>query len=116
MRSLCYWKGVASYFNVDTGTASERHVAWTYRHPSPFARRIKNHVAFWPGSVMIRPSEDEPSAAGQTQHAFGDDIAQDLRGAACDRQAPVHQHLVHILADLRIVGGEHRGRAVQVDD
>ncbi len=64
MRSLCYWKGIASYFNVDTGSASERHVAWTYRHPSPFARRIKNHIAFWPGSVMVRPSEGEPSAAG----------------------------------------------------
>ncbi|PZS03548.1 MAG: hypothetical protein DLM56_09120, partial [Pseudonocardiales bacterium] len=21
--------------------------AWTYRHPSPLARKIKNHVAFW---------------------------------------------------------------------
>ncbi len=62
MKSLCYWKGVASYFNVDTSSASERHVAWTYRHPSPFARRIKNHIAFWPGSVAVRPVDD--SAAG----------------------------------------------------
>ncbi len=64
MKSLCYWKGIASYFDVDTGTASERHVAWTYRHPSPFARRIKNHVAFWPGSVVVRPCEDESLASG----------------------------------------------------
>ncbi len=62
MKSLCYWKGVASYFDIDTGSASERHAAWTYRHPSPLARRIKNHVAFWPGSVMVLPSDDQQSA------------------------------------------------------
>lgn len=53
MKSLCYWKGVASYYNLDTGTASERHAAWRYAHPSPFARRIKGYIAFWPGSVTI---------------------------------------------------------------
>ncbi len=53
MKSLCYWKGVASYYNIDTGNASERHAAWTYAHPSPFARRIKGHIAFWPGSVTV---------------------------------------------------------------
>ncbi len=47
MKSLCPWKGIASYYTVDVGTARARDGAWTYRHPSPFARRIKNHVAFW---------------------------------------------------------------------
>lgn len=53
MKSLCYWKGVASYFTLHTDEATDRHAAWTYRHPSPFARRIKGHVAFWPGSVLV---------------------------------------------------------------
>ncbi|MFZ0141087.1 MAG: DUF427 domain-containing protein [Aeromicrobium sp.] len=53
MKSLCYWKGVASYYDIDTGRAQERHAAWTYRHPSPFARKIKGYIAFWPGSTTI---------------------------------------------------------------
>lgn len=53
MKSLCYWKGIASYYSLATGESIARHAAWTYRHPSPLARRIKNHVAFWPGDVMV---------------------------------------------------------------
>lgn len=53
MRSLCYWKGVASYYTLTTEAGVLRHAAWTYRRPSPFARRIKGHVAFWPGDVAV---------------------------------------------------------------
>ena len=53
MRSLCYWKGIASYYTIDTGDAVDRHSAWTYAHPSPFARRVKGYIAFWPGSVSV---------------------------------------------------------------
>jgi uncharacterized protein (DUF427 family) len=52
VKSLCPWKGVASYYTVTVGGAVQRNAAWTYRHPSPLARKIKNHVAFWDtGSV-----------------------------------------------------------------
>ena len=47
-RSLCPWKGVASYYSVIVGDQRYKNGAWTYRHPSPLARRIKDHVAFWP--------------------------------------------------------------------
>ena len=46
-KSLCPWKGIASYYSVEADGARDRHAAWTYRHPSPLARRIKNHIAFW---------------------------------------------------------------------
>lgn len=48
-RSLCPWKGVASYYTVEVDGVRDRNAAWTYRHPSPLARRIKNHVAFGHG-------------------------------------------------------------------
>ena len=51
-KSLCPWKGVASYYTVEAGGATGRDAAWTYRHPSPLARRIKNRVAFW-GPVLV---------------------------------------------------------------
>ncbi len=47
MKSLCFWKGIASYYTVSVDDVRRRNAAWTYRHPSPLARKIKNHVAFW---------------------------------------------------------------------
>jgi uncharacterized protein (DUF427 family) len=55
--SLCPWKGIASYYSVIVGDQRYKNGAWTYRHPSPLARRIKNHVAFWPPVVV---EVDEP--------------------------------------------------------
>ena len=48
-RSWCVWKGIASYYDVSAGDATLRSAAFTYRHPSPLARRIKGRVAFWNG-------------------------------------------------------------------
>ncbi len=51
-KSLCPWKGIASYYTLSVDGVEQRNAAWTYRHPSPLARKIKNHVAFWDaGSV-----------------------------------------------------------------
>jgi uncharacterized protein (DUF427 family) len=54
MRSLCLWKGVASYYNVEVDGDINREAAWTYRHPLPWIRKIRDHVAFWNG-VRIEP-------------------------------------------------------------
>jgi len=51
-KSLCFWKGVASYYDITVDGQTARGAAWTYRHPSPFARKIKNHIAFW-GDVDV---------------------------------------------------------------
>jgi len=47
-KSLCPWKGIASYYTVAVSGVDGGNAAWTYRHPSPLARRIKDHVAFAP--------------------------------------------------------------------
>jgi uncharacterized protein (DUF427 family) len=49
MRSLCVWKGIAAYYTVDAKGQSNEDAAWTYRHPPPWIRKIRNHVAFWQG-------------------------------------------------------------------
>lgn len=54
MKSLCPWKGVASYYHVDAGGRQNSNAAWTYHHPYPWIRKIRNHVAFW-GGVEILP-------------------------------------------------------------
>jgi uncharacterized protein (DUF427 family) len=51
---VCFWKGIASYYTVEVGGERNRNAAWTYRHPFPWIRNIRNHVAFW-GGVELRP-------------------------------------------------------------
>jgi uncharacterized protein (DUF427 family) len=53
MRSLCLWKGIASYYAVEVEGKTDRNAAWTYRHPFPWIRKIRDHVAFW-GEVEVR--------------------------------------------------------------
>jgi uncharacterized protein (DUF427 family) len=48
-RSLCFWKGMASYYSVRVGGTTIPDAAWYYPRPWPLARKIKNHVAFWKG-------------------------------------------------------------------
>lgn len=63
-RSLCLWKGIASYYTVSVSGISSPDAAWTYMHPSPLARRIKNRVAFWPGVQVQAGADETPDEAG----------------------------------------------------
>ena len=58
MKTLCPWKGIASYYTVAVDGTADRNAAWTYRHPSPLARSIKDHIAFR-GNVTVRESHPE---------------------------------------------------------
>ncbi len=53
MRSACPWKGIASYYTIEVEGNRSRNAAWTYRHPFPWIRKIRDHVAFWDG-VEVR--------------------------------------------------------------
>ncbi|MGH2862725.1 MAG: DUF427 domain-containing protein [Solirubrobacteraceae bacterium] len=52
-RSLCFWKGIARYFDIEADGVRAASAAWSYPRPSPLARRIKGHIAFW-GDVEVR--------------------------------------------------------------
>lgn len=47
--SVCAVKGTAQYFHVRVGDLRNANAAWTYADPSPAARSIKDHIAFWKG-------------------------------------------------------------------
>ena len=51
--SVCPWKGIASYHTVVVDGERNDDAAWYYPHPTPFARRIKNRVAFWRGVEIV---------------------------------------------------------------
>lgn len=57
-RTLCFWKGIARYHDVVIDGQVNRSAAWSYAHPSPLARKIRGHVAFWNG---VRVQEVQPA-------------------------------------------------------
>ena len=52
-RTVCPWKGTASYYDVKVNGNVNRGAAWYYPSPKAAAKNIKDHVAFWRG-VQIR--------------------------------------------------------------
>ena len=45
-RTLCLWKGLASYYSVTVDGVTHPDAAWYYPHPTFLARRVKGRVAF----------------------------------------------------------------------
>ena len=53
-RSICPWKGMASYFNVEAGGQVKEDAAWVYAEPtSEEAMRFKGFIAFWRGVEVV---------------------------------------------------------------
>ena len=70
--SVWPWKGLARYYTVQAGGQLNKNAAWYYPHPSPLARKIKNHVAFWNGVQVDTGTVPGDRAAGtQPQPASG---------------------------------------------
>ena len=51
-KTVCPWKGVASYFDITVNGTTNRGAAWTYPDPKPAATDIKGYVAFWHGVAV----------------------------------------------------------------
>lgn len=58
-KTLCPWKGIARYYSLVTSDTALPDAAWSYPHPSPLARRIKDHIAFDP-EVRIEGEPEGP--------------------------------------------------------
>lgn len=52
-RSICPWKGEASYYDIVVGSKINKDGAWYYPVPKPAAANIAGHVAFWRGVQVI---------------------------------------------------------------
>ena len=51
--TVCHWKGVANYFDVNVEGTESGSAAWVYSEPSKAAERIKDYVAFYGHKVQI---------------------------------------------------------------
>ncbi len=47
--STCFWKGEASYYNLEVDGETNVGAAWYYPTPKSAASQIEGHVAFWRG-------------------------------------------------------------------
>ncbi len=47
--TICPWKGVASYYDVEVDGQVNSGAAWYYPTPKEAAKNITGHVAFWRG-------------------------------------------------------------------
>ncbi|MEM7026732.1 MAG: DUF427 domain-containing protein [Pseudomonadota bacterium] len=47
--STCFWKGTASYYNLEVNGEINKDAAWYYPDPKSKAKHIKGYIAFWKG-------------------------------------------------------------------
>ena len=52
-QTTCFWKGVASYYDVVVDGQLNRDAAWYYPETKRAARAIEGHVAFWRGVEVV---------------------------------------------------------------
>ena len=47
--TVCGWKGVASYYDLQVNDQVNRNAAWYYPSPKEAAKKIDSYIAFWRG-------------------------------------------------------------------
>lgn len=52
-RTVCGWKGTASYYDVVVDQQVNANAAWYYPEPKDAARQIAGRVAFWRGVQVV---------------------------------------------------------------
>ena len=78
-RTLCEWKGSASYLDVVAGDRVEPAAAWTYRRPVPAYAALRDFVSVYPGRMDACHLDDERVQA-QPGDFYGGWVTADLVG------------------------------------
>lgn len=52
-KTVCSWKGTASYYTVEVDGVRNADAAWYYAEPKEAAANIKGRVAFWRGVEIL---------------------------------------------------------------
>jgi uncharacterized protein (DUF427 family) len=53
-KTVCAWKGTASYYHVTVDGKTNRDAAWYYADPKAAAENIRGRIAFWRGVQVER--------------------------------------------------------------
>ena len=58
-RTVCEWKGAATYWTLDTGASRLEDVAWSYERPVDDFSPLRSFLSFYPGRVEECWLDDE---------------------------------------------------------
>jgi uncharacterized protein (DUF427 family) len=78
-RTVCEFKGQASYYRLAIDPAGRAEIAWTYSQPWPGYESIRGHLAFYPGRVD-EAWVDEERVVPQAGGFYGGWITSDVKG------------------------------------
>ncbi len=78
-RSMCEWKGLASYFDVVSGSSRAPTAAWAYDTPTERFRPIAGYVAFYAG-LMDRCTVGDETVLPQPGDFYGGWVTSNLEG------------------------------------
>lgn len=78
-RSVCEWKGAATYHDLRVGERVIPDVAWSYERPEPRYEALRGYLAFYPGRVDEAWVGDE-RATPQAGGFYGGWITSRVRG------------------------------------
>ena len=78
-RTVCEWKGLASYWDVVVGERRSGAAAWSYADPVPAYAALRDHLCFYPSRVDECWLGDE-LVRSQKGDFYGGWITADLRG------------------------------------
>jgi len=53
-KTVCHWKGTASYYSLEVEGKTNHDAAWYYPEPRPLADGIKGRIAFWKGVEIVK--------------------------------------------------------------
>jgi hypothetical protein len=52
-RTVCPWKGTASYYSLEHEGRSSADAVWYYPEPKPDAEMVRDRVAFWKDVTVV---------------------------------------------------------------
>jgi len=78
-RTVCEFKGVASYWDLYVGGTRTPDAAWSYEHPAPGYPELTGAVAFYPGRVDACFVDDE-QVRPQPGEFYGGWLTSDVAG------------------------------------
>ncbi len=78
-KTVCEFKGVASYWGIDIEGQRLVDVAWSYENPRPGYQAIKGHLAFYPGK-MEKCYVDGEKVIAQPGDFYGGWVTSNITG------------------------------------
>lgn len=70
-RTVCPWKGTASYYTIDVNGDRNENAAWYYPAPKAAAESIRGHVAFYHGVEVVDERAGDAGESGLLRRLAG---------------------------------------------